>query len=285
VARSAEQAGVDRLVVPDHVVFGDQLDAFGHPEVGGMAGGVQPTDPDGHWLEPLSVLAAVAVATSTARLATSVILAALRRPVVLAKTASTVDVLCGGRLELGVGVGWQEAEYRAAGLDFAQRGRLLDHTLEVCHELWSEQRASYSSDELRFDGMHMCPKPVQAGGVPVWVSGTLNPPVVRRLARFGAGWLPWGPERDDLVAAIERMHRLVEAEGRDPSDIGVVAFVDACTDAGGRLDLGATFASAPALTAAGATDVRVRGLRIPRDDDAASAFLVELVDAFRHHVG
>ena len=72
------------------------------------------------------------------RLATGILLAALRRPVVLAKSAATLDVLSGGRLDLGVGVGWQREEYEAAGLDFDGRGRLLDHTLEVCTELWTQ---------------------------------------------------------------------------------------------------------------------------------------------------
>ena len=91
-------------------------------------GGRQPTGPDGAWLEPLTVLAMVGALTERVRLCPMVLLAALRRPIVLAKTAATIDVLTGGRLDLGVGVGWQQEEYEAAGLDFAARGRLLNHT-------------------------------------------------------------------------------------------------------------------------------------------------------------
>jgi alkanesulfonate monooxygenase SsuD/methylene tetrahydromethanopterin reductase-like flavin-dependent oxidoreductase (luciferase family) len=127
------------VLVSDHVVMGEHLDAYGDPARGGTVGGRQPTGPDGHWLDPLAVLAHLAAVTERVRLGTNILIAALRRPVVLAKQASTIDVLSGGRLDLGVGVGWQAEEYEAAGLDFGRRGRLLDHTLEVCRALWTDR--------------------------------------------------------------------------------------------------------------------------------------------------
>ncbi len=163
-ARVADRAGVDRLVVSDHVVFGERLEEYGRPEIGGQAGGRQPTGPDGHWLEPLTTLSVLAGMTSRIRLGTNILVAALRRPAVLAKSTATLDVLSGGRLDLGVGVGWQREEYEAAGLDFDRRGRLLDHTLEVLQTLWREPRAAYDSPELQFEAIHMMPKPLQAGG-------------------------------------------------------------------------------------------------------------------------
>ena len=92
-ARTADQAGVDRLVLSDHVVFGERLEEYGRPEIGGSAGGKQPTGPDGHWLEPLTTLSVIAGMTSRVRLGTNILVAALRRPTVLAKTTSTLDVL------------------------------------------------------------------------------------------------------------------------------------------------------------------------------------------------
>ncbi|MBW8487490.1 TIGR03619 family F420-dependent LLM class oxidoreductase [Actinomadura parmotrematis] len=267
-AAMLDRAGVDRLVVSDHVVFGEDLDAYGRPESGGTRGGVQPTGPDGHWLEPLTVLSAVAGATSRIRLATGVLLAALRRPVVLAKTAATLDVLSEGRLDLGVGVGWQRAEYEAAGLDFAERGRLLDHTLEVCRVLWSERRASYDSPGLRFEGVHMMPKPVRDGGVPVWVSGTVNPRVVRRVARFGAGWIPWGDAARDVVAGIAAMRAALEEAGHDPGGLQVTGAVPIAHGPDGAVDLARTMDAVPALAAAGVTDFR---LRLPAAPDPAEA--------------
>src|SRR6185503_18332800 len=189
MARAMDVAGVDRVVVSDHVVFGENLDAYADPSIGGQAGGRQPTGPDGSWLEPVTVLTAIAATTTRIRLGTAILLAALRRPAVLAKQLATLDVLSQGRVDLGVGVGWKREEYEAAGLSFEGRGRLLDHSLEVCRTLWSEEVASINSEELSFKRIHMMPKPVQPGGVPIWCSGTVNLRVARRLARFGSGWI------------------------------------------------------------------------------------------------
>jgi probable F420-dependent oxidoreductase len=282
-ARAADEAGVDRVVVSDHVVFGENLDAYGRPELGGIVGGRQPTGPDGCWLEPLTSLAVIAGATTRVRLATGVLLAALRRPVVLAKTAATLDVLSGGRLDLGVGIGWQREEYEAAGLDFGQRGRLLDHSLDVCTRLWQGQRVAYDAGELRFDAIHMMPKPVAPGGVPIWVSGTLNRAVIARLARFGAGWIPWGDALGDLANAIPRMREGVAALGRDPADIGVVGSVVVTPDNSGALDAKATMAVVPHLVAMGVTDVRVF-MPMPASCLTFADQLGCLVEAFREVV-
>src|SRR5208283_1929713 len=131
-ARAADRAGIDRLVMSDHIVFGENLDAYGDPANGGSRGGRQPTGPDGAWLEPIATIAHLTAVTSRTRFATNILVAALRRPVVLAKTAATIDVLSGGRFDMGVGVGWQREEYEAAGLSFEGRGRQLNHTIEVC---------------------------------------------------------------------------------------------------------------------------------------------------------
>src|SRR5262249_57158307 len=126
LARAADEAGVDQLVVSDHVAFGENLEAYARPELGGSEGGKQPTGPDGHWLEPLTVLTYVAARTERVRLGTNILLAALRRPVVLAKTAATIDVLSGGRLDVGVGVGGQREEDEAAGVEVGGRRGLRD---------------------------------------------------------------------------------------------------------------------------------------------------------------
>jgi probable F420-dependent oxidoreductase len=257
-ARLYDRAGVDRLVISDHVVFGEQLDAYGNPATGGTRGGKQPTGPDGHWLEPLTTLGVIAGSTERVRLSTGIILAALRRPVVLAKTASTLDVLSGGRLDLGVGVGWQREEYEAAGLDFDQRGRLLDHTLEVCQLLWTEGTARYQSDELAFDRIHMMPKPLQAGGVPIWVSGTINTRVVDRLCRFGLRWIPWGDDAGEIETSIATMRERIAAAGVAPDGLQVVANMRVFKTEHGTIDVDRTLEPVAGLVAAGATDLRVR---------------------------
>ena len=283
-ARIADQVGVDRLVVSDHVVFGERLEEYGRPEIGGAAGGKQPTGPDGHWLEPLTTLSVLAGMTSQIRLGTNILIAALRRPTVLAKTTATLDVLSGGRLDLGVGVGWQREEYDAVGLDFDQRGRLLDHSLEVCQTLWREQRAAYDSPELHFDAIHMMPKPLQAGGVPLWISGTINARVVRRLAQFGSGWIPWGAAAADPVAGITEMRdRLAEA-GRDPAGLQVTGPLRLVKSDDGSVDLDRTMEVVPGLADAGLTDLRVQ-FRLLDGSSSAVDELGAIVTAFRAAAG
>jgi probable F420-dependent oxidoreductase len=283
-ARNADQAGVDRLVVSDHVVFGERLEEYGRPEVGGSAGGKQPTGPDGHWLEPFTTLSVLAGMTSRIRLGTNILIAALRRPVVLAKSAATLDVLSGGRLDLGVGVGWQREEYDAAGLDFDGRGRLLDHTLEVCQTLWREQRAAYDSPELHFEAIHMMPKPLQPGGVPIWISGTINARVVRRLAAFGSGWIPWGPAAADPVAGIAEMRERLAEAGGDGAGLQVTGALPLVRTDDGSLDLDRTMEAVPKLADAGLTDVRGY-FKLPSDPAAALDELSGIVAAFRAAAG
>ncbi|HWL42710.1 MAG TPA: TIGR03619 family F420-dependent LLM class oxidoreductase [Ilumatobacter sp.] len=234
VAVAADRSGIGYIVVSDHVLFGERLDDYANPQLGGVSGGSQPTGPDGAWLEPVAVLAFLAAHTERVRLATHVLLAALRRPTVLAKQLATVDVLSGGRLDIGVGVGWQRAEYEASGLDFNRRGELLDAALDTCTALWRGA----------MPGVHQMPRPVQPDGVPIWISGTDNDRVARRLARHGAGWIPWGRDAERLGDVLPELRDRVAAAGGDPAFRVVARAVDS--------------AGLAQAVAAGATDVTVR---------------------------
>jgi len=282
--RSADAAGIDRVVVSDHVVFGEHLEEYGRPEAGGVEGGKQPTGPDGLWLEPLTLLSVLAGITTHARLGTGILLAALRRPVVLAKAAATLDVLSRGRLDLGVGVGWQREEYEAAGLDFGERGRLLDHTLEVCQTLWRDQAARFDGDGLHFESIHCMPKPLQPGGVPIWVSGRLNDRVLARIVRFGSGWIPWGDVARNPAEGLGRVKDALVAGGRDAAGFQVEGPLPVVRDGDGAIDVAPTMEGVPPLVAAGITDFRVR-LSIPDDKGAAADFLGPIVAGFRSAVG
>ncbi len=279
-ARAAEAAGVDRVLVSDHVVFGENLEAYGRPELGGVDGGRQPTGPDGHWLEPLTFLTYVAAVTSELRLGTNILLAALRRPVVLAKAAATLDVLSGGRIDLGVGIGWQREEYEAAGLDFSTRGRLLDDSLEALRVLWTEQSADLDTPSLSFEHIHMMPKPVQPGGVPLWISGRMNERVARRIARHGHGWIPWGDDADDLTSSIPKMRDAVARVGGAADDLEVAGTVVLKKGDDRSIDYDATMADVPGLVAAGVTDFRAF-VNLPDAYDDAVAYLRPIVEAFR----
>ncbi len=281
---AADRAGVDRVVLSgEHVVLGEHMENYSRPELGGRVGGQQPTGTDGHFLEPMTTMSFLAGMTTRIRFTNSILLAALRRPIVLAKSAATLDVLSGGRLDLGVGIGWQREEYVAAGLDFQARGRLLDQTLEICQRLWREPRASYDSPELSFEGIHMMPKPLQAGGVPIWVSGTINKGAMRRLARFGTGWIPWGRASDDvsdLLETIPRVRDAVAALGRDPLGLGIAGKLPNVMGKDGTPDIDATTEGLPALVEAGVTDVRLQ-LPVPGDVNEAEDYLAPWVEAFR----
>ena len=279
LARAADAAGIDRVLVSDHVVLGENMEAYGRPESGGVEGGKQPTGPDGHWLEPLTTLSVLCGMTSRVRLCTNILIAALRRPVVLAKAAATLDVLSGGRLDLGVGVGWQREEYEAAGLDFGTRGRQLDLTLEVCQTLWREPSAKVDLNGLAFEAIHLMPKPRQPGGVPIWVSGRLNERVAHRLARFGSGWIPWGEDATDLPASIPRMREAVAAADRDPGAIQVAGTLPTVRRDDRSVDLGATMDRTLPLVEAGVTDFRAF-LPVPGEYDAAVDYLHGIADVF-----
>jgi probable F420-dependent oxidoreductase len=234
-------------------------------------------------------MAFLAGMTSRIRFTNNVILAALRRPITFAKSAATLDVLSGGRLDLGVGVGWQREEYEAAGLDFEGRGRLLDQTLEVCQTLWREQRASYSSPDLSFGAIHMMPKPLDPNGVPIWVSGSVKGPAMRRLARFGTGWVPWGvPSLEgrvpELIASMAAMREAVSAYGRDADDVQVTAKLPAVRDGGGTPLIEPTMEAVVPLLDAGVTDV-CAVLPLPDGLAACEDYLSPWVSAFRETAG
>jgi probable F420-dependent oxidoreductase len=271
-AKMAEEAGIDRVIVVDHVVMGPDVDEYD--------GGTFPTGPGGAWLEPVTVLSVIAGMTSRIRLTTSILIAPLRRPVVLAKSLATLDVLSGGRLDIGVGVGWQSAEYRAAGLDYRSRGRLLDECLAVCRVLWGESPATFHSDTLSFDSIWCEPKPVQRGGVPLWLGGTLNPRNVERIVTYGSGWIPWGDHRHDLPGAAAQLRRELEAGGRDPYSVVVQGTIPIAAKSGGKLDLALMLEDVPGLVRAGITDFVVRTPPDP-DEKAELESTQELTSRFR----
>jgi hypothetical protein len=183
-----------------------------------------------------------------------------------------------------VGVGWQAAEYEAAGLDFSGRGPLLDQALEVCQALWSQPKASYSGDDLAFEGIHAMPKPVSGDGVPIWVSGTVNRRTARRLARFGMGWIPWGDDRADITGGITRMRSLLAEMGLGHDGFQVQGPVRMVQDSDGTVDLQSTMAGIPDLVESGVTDCRL-ALRLSPEPEEAADLLGRAVEAFRSAVG
>lgn len=276
LARQAEDAGVDRVIVTDHVVMGRNTHEY--------AWGTFPQPPEAPWLEPLTVLTAMGAVTERLRLATGILVAPLRPAALLAKTAATLDVLTGGRLDLGVGTGWQREEFLAEGLDFERRGQLLTDTVAACRALWERCPASFHSETVSFEEVFCEPSPVQRR-LPVWFSGVLHRRNVDRIVRLGDGWIPiMGATVDDVRQGAARLRDALAAAGRSPDELSVLAPAVPVRGADGRIDLDATMASVPELVAAGVTEIRTE-LRAATPDhaDTAAAF-TRLAEAFRRHL-
>jgi probable F420-dependent oxidoreductase len=267
VARAADDAGVDRLVVSDHIILGNRLDAY--------RWGRFPTAPNAPWLEPLTCLTAFAAVTSRVRLSTGILIAPLRRAPLLAKTVATLDVVSGGRVDLGVGVGWQQEEYDAVGLSFSARGQLLEDTIGGCRELWTSLPASYSSRSVTFHDVYCSPQPLQQP-LPVWFSGTLNDRNVRRILSLGDGWIPiMGATLEDIRAGAGLLRA---ATGR-LLDVQAPLQVVRKDDKG--IDLQATMEGVSDLVAAGVTNVYVNIASLAQSPAECAGAIGKLVESFR----
>jgi probable F420-dependent oxidoreductase len=279
LGRAADDAGVDRVVVVDHVVMGNNTDKY--------VWGKFPVPPDAPWYEPITMLTAIAAVTERVRLATGILIVPLRPAAFLAKQIATLDQLSNGRVDLGVGTGWQREEYEAEGIDFDQRGQLLTDSLAALQVLWRETPAALDTPTLSFSDIYCEPKPVQAGpngghGVPIWVAGTLNKRNLDRLVRFASGWIPiMGATIDDIAAGAKQIGEAWTAAGRDPAGLKVQAPIRIAMDDNGRPDIARSMESIPELVAAGATDVNVTLRAFCRDVADAPAVMDELVRRFR----
>jgi probable F420-dependent oxidoreductase len=263
-ARIADAVGIDQIALPDHLAIGPRTDRYPY--------GRFPFGPDEPWLEPLTALAAIAGATRRIRLATGVLVAPLRPALLLAKSAATLDVLSGGRVDLGVGLGWQPEEFEAAGVPFAGRGARLDDTLRACRALWRDAPARFESETLRFDGLWCLPRPLQAGGIPIWIGAAATPRNVARVVEFGSGWMPLG-DASGLRRGIARLREAFRAAGRDPASLGVRANVPV---ARGDTDLDAALARLPELHESGVTVAAFALARFARRLEDVRPFLERL---------
>lgn len=245
-ARIADASGIDQLVLPDHLATGPRTDRYPY--------GRFPFPPEEPWLEPLTALAAIAGATQRIRLGTGVLIAPLRPALLLAKTLATLDVLSRGRVDLGVGTGWQPEEFEASGVPFRGRGARMDDTLRACRTLWRDAPASFQSPTVRFETLWCLPGPAQAGGIPIWFGGNAGPRNAARIAELGSGWIPIGSaepaEIDRGIAALREAFRIA---GRDPAQLGVRAAAPPVRGDDGRIDLDATLAGLDALAERGVT--------------------------------
>jgi probable F420-dependent oxidoreductase len=215
VAQVLDEGGIDYLVVADHVVLATQ--PSGHEALGGALG--YPADEP--YPDPLLVLASIAATTTRIRLATGILIVPLRPAVLLAKMVATLATLCRGRLDLGVGTGWQVEEFDALGVPIEGKAKRLDESLAACRVLWRGGPAAFHGDTVDFDGVCCAPTP-PGGDVPLWFAGTSGAATLARVARTGAGWLPIRrPADDELRAASDTLQKLAAEAGRADETIGI----------------------------------------------------------------
>lgn len=225
VARLGEELGFDYVTLTDHIALPD-TSVPGYPY--SESGAFYSPDP-GRRFELLTATAWVAAKTERIRLVLAVLVVPHRPAVLAAKMLSTLDVLSGGRLTVGVGAGWLQAEFDAVVTTlFAERGAVTDAYLDAFRQLWTEDKPRIENKYVRYDGLVMEPKPVQKPHPPIWVGGESGPSM-RRAARVGDAWYPIGSNNAHLLdtlprleAGIAKLRRLTEAAGRDPAKIGVV---------------------------------------------------------------
>lgn len=214
MAEAAEQSGFESLWPVEHVVVpAEYASTYPYARSGKMPGGSDFDLPD-----PLVWLAWVAARTTTLKLGTGILILPQRNPVVLAKQVATLDVLSGGRMLLGIGIGWLEEEFAVIGVPFADRVRRTEEHVAVLRALWSQDRASFSGETVSFADVISRPRPLRRT-VPVIVGGH-SPAAARRAGRIGDGFYP---AKGDLPTLLDEMRKAADAAGRDPDTIEVTA--------------------------------------------------------------
>jgi probable F420-dependent oxidoreductase len=267
-ARRAEDAGFAGIVVSEHVVMGP------HPER--YPWGRFPGKSHDPWLEPLTMLTSVAAVTTQLRLCTGVLIVPLRPAALLAKTAATLDVLSDGRLELGVGTGWQEEEFDAHGVDYARRGDILTETIAASRALWTSSPASFSSPTVSFGDIWCEPKPRRPGGPPVLFSGTLTKRNIRRIVELGDGWIPiMGETPEGVAAGVALLREALAGAGRDPSSLRAHVALPVVKGSDKRPDFAATLGGLATLAEHGATAAVVPLAAFVRDEAGLATWFGE----------
>ncbi|WP_186453771.1 TIGR03619 family F420-dependent LLM class oxidoreductase [Denitratisoma sp. DHT3] len=225
-ARQAEDAGYYGVNIIDHIVMGKGAARFGLPANPRAFRWVGNQRPNQHMPSQIVMMSAIAAVTSRIRLMATATLTPLRHPLLNAKQWATLDLLSGGRLTITPIGGWQDEEYDAMGIPFAERGSRLDEQLEIMCLAWSKTPISYSGQHYRFENVYVMPKPAQPGGPEMIIGGdSLSQKVVDRIVRYGAGYTLAGtPDREGL----ERLRRCMVAAGRKPEELKTSGLIFPC---------------------------------------------------------
>lgn len=216
--QAVEQLGYNHLAIYDHVLGADP---------GNRPGWRGPYTHKSLFHEPLVFFGYLAAFTQRLELVTSIIILPQRQTVLLAKQAAEVDVLTRGRLRLGVGIGWNNVEYEALGMDFHTRGRRAEEQVALLRALWTQEVVTFEGRWHRITEAGINPLPVQRP-IPIWMGGSAEA-VLHRIARLADGWFPQLRPDDNARAALERLRGYAREAGRDPGSIGIEARISPAT--------------------------------------------------------
>ena len=216
LAREAEARGFESLFVPEHTHIPASRRS---PWPGGA------DLPKEYWntLDPFVALTAAASATKTLRIGTGICLLTERDPLATAKAAASLDLLSGGRFELGIGAGWNAEEMEHHGTAFANRFKVMSERAQAIKALWREQAAAWHGEFVHFDEVWSFPKPVQKPNPPILIGGE-SVHTLRRVVAFGDGWFPRARRGFDAAAEVERLRQVADAAERDPNTLTISVF-------------------------------------------------------------
>jgi probable F420-dependent oxidoreductase len=277
IAVEAEAAGVDAVMLSEHVVLGPASAAegiMGNPRDYAAPGNQDPATP---WPDSIVLMSAIAAATRRMRLIAAAIIAPLRHPLLLAHQLATLDLLSGGRLVVQPTVSWLAEEYEALGVPFAQRGALLDEHLAAWRVLWRETPASFEGEHYRFRDVYLEPKPARPEGPTLWFGGqSISPWIVRRLVAYGHGFHPFGQPRAEELAQLRAG---LATAGRDMAELEVVGGIrPRFPDENSPANLDEAAEQIPAQLAAGYTTICFKPSQYTDDPAEVGALCRRLMD-------
>jgi probable F420-dependent oxidoreductase len=277
MAQEAEEAGIDGVMLSEHIVLGPSAGARGrmaNPRDYAAPGNQDPATP---WPDSIVLMSAIAAATRRLRLIAAAIIAPLRHPLLLAHQLATLDLLSGGRLVVQPTVSWLAEEYEALGVPFAQRGALLDEHLAAWRVLWRETPASFEGEHYRFRDVYLEPKPARPEGPTLWFGGqSISPWIVRRLVAYGHGFHPFGQPRAEELAQLRAG---LATAGRDMAELEVVGGIrPRFPDENSPANLDEAAEQIPAQLAAGYTTICFKPSQYTDDPAEVGALCRRLMD-------
>lgn len=218
IARRAEESGFESVWTFEHVMVPEQYSSRYPYHGSGKMGGTAETP----FLDPLITLAHVAAATTTLRLGTGINILPQTNPLLLAKQAATLDVLSGGRLSLGLGIGWLREEFAAMGAPFERRGARFDEYVAAMKKVWTGDLVEHAGEFVQWSGFKSYPLPAQRPHMPIIIGGTSDRALLR-VVEHGDGWFAPNKDAAELAPMLQRLRALARQHGRDPASIEITA--------------------------------------------------------------